>query len=68
MKNKLNDVTMKICVELDFKDISFANYIKLYGNHRLICRIYFGCILFCKNGICAGVVQLEFARAPRPSF
>ena len=26
MRNKINDVTMKICVELDFKDIYFANY------------------------------------------
>ena len=36
MRNKINDVTMKIRVELDFKDISFAKYIKLYGNHRLM--------------------------------
>ena len=26
MKNKINDVTTKIHVELDFKDIYFANY------------------------------------------
>ena len=26
MRNKINDVTMKIRVELDFKDIYFANY------------------------------------------
>ena len=33
---QINDVTMKICVELDFKDIYFANCVKLYGNHRLM--------------------------------
>ena len=56
---------MKIRVELDFKDISFANYVwKSQTNDRK----YFGCILFCKkNGNCAGVVHvIEFARAPRP--
>ena len=51
MTNKINDVTMKICVELDFKDISFANYVwKSQTNDRK----YFGCILFCKK---TGIVQ-----------
>ena len=36
MRNKINNVTMKICVELDFKDIYFANCVTLYGNHRLM--------------------------------
>ena len=61
MRNKINDVTTKIRVELDFKDIYFANYVwKSQTNDGK----YFGCILFCKNGNCAGVVQLEFAPAP----
>ena len=60
MKNELNDMTMKICVELDFKD---GNIWKSQTNDRK----YFGCIFLCKNGNCAaGVVQLEFARAPCP--
>ena len=64
MRNEINDVTTKIRVKLDFKDISFANCVwKSQTNYKK----YFGCILFCKNGNCAGVVHvIEFARAPRP--
>ena len=47
MTNKINDVTMKIRVELDFKD---GNIWKSQTNDRK----YFGCIFLCKM---TGIVQ-----------
>ena len=52
---------MKIHVELDFKDIYFANYgINWLWESQTNDRKYFGCIFFFKNWNYAGVVQLEF--------
>ena len=48
---QINDVTMKICVELDFKDIYFANCVKLYGNHRLMTGNILAAFSFVKTGI-----------------
>ena len=65
MRNKINDVTTKICVELDFKDIYFANYgINWLWESQTNDRKYFGCILFCKK---TGIVQ-ELCNSAPPSF
>ena len=42
---------MKIRVELYFKDISFANCDKLYGNHRLMTGNILAAFCFVKTGI-----------------
>ena len=42
---------MKIRVELDFKDIYFANCVKLYGNHRLMTGNILAAFCFIKTGI-----------------
>ena len=42
---------MKIHVELDFKDIYFANCVKLYGNHRLMTGNILAAFSFVKTGI-----------------
>ena len=48
---QINDVTMEILVELDFKGIYFANCVKLYGNHRLMTGNILATFSFVKTGV-----------------
>ena len=47
----INDVTMKIRLELYFKDIYFVNCVKLYRNHRLMTGNILAAFSFVKTGI-----------------